>query len=80
MNTFKFTLQDADDDDDEDDVPLASLVNPSSSKSMVPYECLPPVQEVTPPRYHHYCQRGGWHLHIMLTLPPPPVHFSVGNK
>ena len=33
MNTFKFTLQDADDDDDEDDIPLASLLNPLSSKA-----------------------------------------------
>ena len=37
MNTFKFTLQDADDYDDEDDVPLASLVNPSSSKACVTF-------------------------------------------
>ena len=75
MNTFKFTLQDADDYDDEDDVPLASLVNPSSSKSMVPYECLPPVQEVTPPRYHHYCQRGGWHLSNNADTTPPLCSF-----
>ena len=52
MNTFKLTLQDADDDDDdgppplkevvdsdddEDDIPLASLVNPLSSKACVSF-------------------------------------------